>query len=400
MQADIWLYVVPNEMPLKEQMEVIVTHVLLPTVLSGRIEYMTAQVQRIDLSGSGAQSTALPQSPPAKPRIIITLDGEETHLQAMFTCVIDNGVAKAEGIEVIKFAASASKIQQPCDVSPCYRALKQEKKLPQSTTTAVYTPMLSACLAGIPPASQRTFITYLSHLPSMLSKCFHERNVKKGWEVSGLWPFNQEQILSQCRSWKLLSAKSARIIRAALPALTEYAFLHGEVDDDAMDAVLAGCVELRTIMQAVNGTQAESAEKPRKSKKMALRDQVINRRRVVWLNHSDVLERRRARHAAKMAALTQKQQGGKSKSSAAGATSQQQSSSTKASKNKRKAPPSAPRKKISAGGGPRCSNLACKSVMGSGSIDWDECSTCAASFCSSAVCLELLQIHETICNDE
>jgi hypothetical protein len=53
------------------------------------------------------------------PRIILPLNGGETHLNATMKRIIDSGLAKAHGIEIVKFEASTSKIQQPPDVAPC-----------------------------------------------------------------------------------------------------------------------------------------------------------------------------------------------------------------------------------------------------------------------------------------
>ena len=53
------------------------------------------------------------------PRIILPLNGGKTHLNAAKTHIIDGGLAKAHGIEIVRFEASTSKIQQPPDVAPC-----------------------------------------------------------------------------------------------------------------------------------------------------------------------------------------------------------------------------------------------------------------------------------------
>jgi hypothetical protein len=53
------------------------------------------------------------------PRIILPLDGGETHLNEAKTHIIDGWLAKAHDIEIVKLEASTSKIQQPPDVAPC-----------------------------------------------------------------------------------------------------------------------------------------------------------------------------------------------------------------------------------------------------------------------------------------
>ena len=61
-------------------------------------------------------------------RIIFTLGGEATRLSATLDHIVSGGLGAAQGIEVMKYAASTSKIQQPSNVGPCYRSVKQARK--------------------------------------------------------------------------------------------------------------------------------------------------------------------------------------------------------------------------------------------------------------------------------
>jgi hypothetical protein len=98
------------------------------------------------------------------------MDGEETHLKAALNIFVDhngghiNTPSPSEGVEIMKFAASASKIQQPCDVSPSYMILKQELKRAEQAGVDSQTPKVHKykeevvqILRDLDPSSRQTF---------------------------------------------------------------------------------------------------------------------------------------------------------------------------------------------------------------------------------------------------
>lgn len=223
-----------------------------------------------------------------RPRIILTFDGEAAHLNAALDIFVDHVLpaVKDEGFELMKFAASASKTQQPCDVSPSFTVLKYlflVKK--HGPTTAAYTDhVLSVLLAKMDSASKRSYGGFLGHLPSYLSAAFTHTNVAMGWAIAGLHPFNATLIMKRSTSWKFLPEHAAGRILASIPKLAEVAYKHGEVTDLELQA---------TVGDAFNFDEWVAAEMHVAVKDRSVDKKVLNQRRVIWLNHEGVTSKRR-----------------------------------------------------------------------------------------------------------
>lgn len=297
-------------------MSIISDKIILPALLATRAAYLEtlSQVEEMPLDvGEAATTTPAPPSPVrGVPRIILTLDGEDAHLHATMSGLVDTGLAAKHGIEIVKLAASASKIQQPSDVAPCYRVLKQAVYLKQPHAKAIYTSKLPTILSKVEAASRSVFMTFLSDLPALLSKAFHSVNVSKGWERSGLYPFNLEQMLQQSAGWDQTTVKEGRAVRKVIDELTEYAYLHGEVSDKKLRECFGEALKVRKqeddAPSSSDDSQISEEETPKRAKKAKkdVDDMVFNRRRALWLNNSAILAQRASRQAVKMAAEAKK----------------------------------------------------------------------------------------------
>ena len=110
-----------------------------------------------------------------------------------------------------------------------------------------------------------------------LSSAFTLRHVQEGWKRAGLYPFDPASIMRRCTTWAELTAFQGRAILNAIPQLTETARQRGEItDDDMQDAV-------GTSINFNEWLDQKMDRKP--GSRMALSEQVLNRRRVIWLNH-------------------------------------------------------------------------------------------------------------------
>lgn len=233
--------------------------------------------------------TGILADPTKQKRIIFTFDGEHAHLQANLDLLVDNvpPAWEGQGIELLKWAASASKYQQPSDVATCYMTLKKLAQSEMGLTQAHYTDRIKRKLeTHLELASARTYTEFLSRLPDLLSKSFTSPSIKNGWSRAGVWPINKEIIMQRCTTWKHLKNEQAEAILGAIPKLVDDTMQTGEVSDAAMHEAVGGALDFEEWMQ----TQHHSYKSPT----TPLAELTLNRRRVVWVNHKGVTEARKA----------------------------------------------------------------------------------------------------------
>jgi hypothetical protein len=227
-------------------------------------------------------------------RIIWSFDGERKFLDAMLDALVDNvpEYLKDKNFEIMKFAAAASKTQQPLDVSTSFRTIKLLTKGLRCNGTAHYTQaLLSNFLKGMDASSLKTYVLFLSNLPEMLNKAFTTSAIKQGWATSGLVPLDAGRILSRCSTWSQLSREQGDAIIGSIPALMKHAQKTGEVDEDLMQRLVGDTINFDEWLAQHSGIP--------KKKGMPLARQALNRHRAVWLNHEATTKRRADAEARK-----------------------------------------------------------------------------------------------------
>eukprot|EP00047_Mylnosiga_fluctuans_P020324 m.90967 g.90967 ORF g.90967 m.90967 type:complete len:217 (+) comp8482_c0_seq3:704-1354(+) len=148
-----------------------------------------------------APAGAAPAAELPRPRIILSFDGEKRHLDATLEMFIKDvpDDLREQGFELLKFAASASKTQQPCDVAPVFMIMRTLYKFDMLHRTEAYGPLLeSTLLASMDSGSRKTFVSYLQDLPTHIHKAFNPDHVRKGWDLAGIYPYNPIKILKRC----------------------------------------------------------------------------------------------------------------------------------------------------------------------------------------------------------
>lgn len=264
---------------------------VVPLAIKRRDKLMQ-QIEAVQgpINANGEGDAASPAGVSKRPRIIITFDGEREHLDASMDLLVDNPPAefKDQDIEIVKFAAACSKIQQPNDVSPAFMVLKQSAKLGVEAPAPKYlTQLLDKVLAPLEGSSKSTYMEFLQHIAVHVSKAFTASNIAKGWAISGNYPLDYSVIMHRCTTWKLLNEQQAKAIEAALPELVEQAAHLGELDDEAMQAAVGSAIDLEAWVRDKSGIDRKKGKD--------LKDMVTNRRRVIWLNHEGFTKRRMQR---------------------------------------------------------------------------------------------------------
>jgi len=171
-----YLFMVPSDKKNHTYMSTAIKDCIAPAMLRVREELVRLAVQDFGEDSQEAKDARATQ-------IVLSFDGEETHLVAAIDqlCVNTPAELKDKGFVLVKFAASASKTQQPCDVSPAYRTLKAQVKdlLRCPSKAKMSAPSLATqldkLLESVPPASRKTFKRIFNQLPGLLSKSLSRR---------------------------------------------------------------------------------------------------------------------------------------------------------------------------------------------------------------------------------
>ena len=156
---------------------------------------------------------------------------------------VDSSRVEEPAIEAIKFAAAASKTQQPNDVSVCFRSLKSAAESGSKEEPAWYTRLLDGILLPLGSTSRRTYKKFLGALPEYLAKAFNVGNIKEGWRLSGLYPLDFGRIMTRCGSWGKLHPEQSIAIFEALPKLVDVASTFGEVPEHAFTRIVGPSID-------------------------------------------------------------------------------------------------------------------------------------------------------------
>jgi hypothetical protein len=190
----------------------------------------------------GAAPTLQPGE--SKPRNVMTFDGAWQQVRSMFEDI--NEALSDRGFEGYKFAAASTMVQQPNDVGHMHKALKKcfkGKKYRDSTfTVPMYLKGFDKTLRdhGLDAGSFATYWKALCSLERMLSKTCTIPMVCKGFELSGIYPVNQNIILSKWCGWSRCTEADGLAVIGRLPLLGTMVQLRGRVTDDEIEGCMAG----------------------------------------------------------------------------------------------------------------------------------------------------------------
>jgi hypothetical protein len=236
-------------------------------------------------------------APDRSKRIILTFDGEREYLDATLDIVVDSPppALAAAGIELFKFAASASKHQQPCDVAVSFMVLKQLARKLDDVIVPWWAADVERLLLGqIQASSARTFSDFLGRLPCLLFVVFTAVNIQRGWQQAGVYPLNIELIMQRCTTFSQLSGEQGKAVMESSEVLADAAKYTGEISDEAVQLAIGDEFDFEQWMAACHEKY--------KTPVTPQADLSLNRRRCIWLNHSSVPIDRRHREAERVTA--------------------------------------------------------------------------------------------------
>jgi len=280
-----------------------VREVLLPAVRAIRADVYppapaTPQPMADSPQSPQAAATTEPQA-----KCVFTIDGEHEQLQAFMDLFMEefDGIPDADLFELVKFAAACSKTQQPADVSPCFFVLKQlVERLAVSEESLVperYMPAVIKALKPLPLSEFTKYKNFMSHFLVLISTAFTRKNIRKGWENTGLYPLDTLQILSKCTSFKEYTDEQVQAMVVAIKSLTKKVAENGELTDADINAAMKGKVKFIAL-----GRDTLEKTETDKSNKKPLHLLTLNRRRALLLSHPKIRAQRSPPAAAPGAA--------------------------------------------------------------------------------------------------
>ena len=213
------------------------------------------------------------------PRNVFTYDGAWNQMQAMLRRV--NPVLLTKGYEGVKFAAASTMVEQPNDVGHIHKAIKnffKNNRYRKSKQWSVpdnlwgFDDILTA--AGLESASMHTYWKALCHMELCFSKTCTISMVKEGYRISGIFPVDNNIIMSGWSGWTTCSKEQADDVLERLPILTEIAKMNGRITDIEIEECMEGILEF-------DPSTRKSDDIP------------LNHSRCLWANNSRVIESHR-----------------------------------------------------------------------------------------------------------
>jgi hypothetical protein len=242
-------------------------------------------------------------------RMILTLDGDFPQINLLaqdeWEATLD-----ASSTELLKFPAACSGALQMNDVSSGFRVLKSllrgtlDYKEYGNFSPPVYMNDLTTLLntrTGLATSKKKLILEFFKHAQAILHKAFNPAAIKKSYKKSGFYPFNAEQIMSQCTEWKSMEPEKKRAMLAEIPKLTNVALEAGKLLEKDLERAHIG------------------RDPDEKITKTPLDEKHASYQRTLWLNHRKYSEERRERNAelARQAEEKAQQKVGKKKAAAA-----------------------------------------------------------------------------------
>jgi hypothetical protein len=181
------------------------------------------------------------------------------------------------GYEGFKFAAASTMVEQPNDVGHIHKSLKTHYKGKKYSAIKTWEipPYLigfdrTLADAGMDSGSVRTYWKALCHLETYLNKVCTIPMVKEGFRISGIFPIDNDAILSGWSGWSLCSKETADEVIELLPNLTAIVQVNGRVTDSEIEECM--------------GHLLQFDENTRKADNCAL-----NHGRCLWTNNEKVV---------------------------------------------------------------------------------------------------------------
>jgi hypothetical protein len=248
------------------------------------------------------------QSPPRKDargaqddgRTVFSLDGDVPGINLLLRPGVRAWLV-SRGIDVLKFAAACSGLQQPLDTSPGFRAVKQflrSIKYQYKSHLNDASPYMPAFEKWITKHTDLTgperdlLMTFVGQLPAMLRDQMSIKNLAAGWKAAGVVPYNPAKMMRRCtKKWPTYPT-SATIAKLAAQVATT-----GRCTNAMMDALgVPACLNVASPSDEQFELAFLNAERGvQKKKKLTLDEMHLSRQRALIVTHAGIDALREAR---------------------------------------------------------------------------------------------------------
>ena len=267
--------------------------VVLPRLKTLRDKVMARRAHAAAQLSALRPGEETPSRAPEVPGMIFAIDGESSCLEAAML-VVANAIELDESLKslhLVKLAASCSKSQQPCDVSPVYRSLKalfsNWKAIERQAPRPAYMELIDALLEPLETPSKVVFTRFFGLLHDLLSQAFRDSNIRQGWETSGLSPLSHKRILAQNPGSDEWPQARVDAYLAAIGKLAPVVGAAGQLTDSQISEAV-GAEFANGVPHAPDGGPAV----PRRRRRKELHEMAINRRRALLVTHATILHTR------------------------------------------------------------------------------------------------------------
>jgi hypothetical protein len=243
-------------------------------------------------------------------RALLTFDGAYEHIEAIMTGSMADYCRK-HNIGLFKWAAGCSLVQQPADVSKCHKLIHSYFKKPRfvynvtvqrSDLRAFFRPVMHVLDKHKAKSATKTaFCRFFYHLPDALHCAFLPCNVREGFGVCGLYPFDVEKIMAGWNpggpkaksTWSRLLPNERAYFRVAIESLSEIALQKGFVSDDEIDYCVVDHSRGLTLGQVMEDAPIPDYLKCQIGGTKENPGKGINRRRCILMTHASWLGKER-----------------------------------------------------------------------------------------------------------
>ena len=266
------------------------TDVVIPTLLKLQAEVQQERARTASIIATLRRKDPSTLRQQNSPPIIFMIDGEASCLEAAMT-VLAEAIQENESMKtlhLVKLAASCSKSQQPCDVSPIYRSLKallrHWREMKKEVPRPAYMEIIDVLLAPIAKASRDVFTKFFNLLGELLREALNEHNILKGWRIAGLAPFSHEKILRQNPTSEGWSQEQMDAYLTAIAKLAPRVAAVGQLTDAEIAAAVGE--EFATLDPL---SPEEDTQGKRRRRRKHLHEMAVNRRRALLVSHATIL---------------------------------------------------------------------------------------------------------------
>jgi hypothetical protein len=288
-ESKLWLAVGgPKKTAKKDTLRHVVHEVVLKEIAARRDRFIESAVLAAEGNDKDGPDGTAAAEVAQNCMVCLTLDGEYNVIDNMMLALDKDKKTNSSPswFIVMKHPAACSMSQQPLDVSPCFRKLKNVwPKMMAAKPAGMRQRYMDKVYEVIKPMCKGSRVVYarwLSLLPNLISEAFCRGFVQQGWEVSGLYPLDLVQIISMCTAHTAMDHEEEAACVAACKMLADVMLEKGQVTDAQIDSALGKHARKLTARPADDVSM--------KSIRLAVHKKALNHRRTVIISHEKVLE--------------------------------------------------------------------------------------------------------------